>query len=723
MLNADNLINIGRGSAATSNTSTAIVVTLDSGGTTDADSVVFVGLYGEGLTFATPSGWAVIGTPANGLSVYRRGPVEGLAAAESSWNFTPSATAGKAVTAGAIEVSALDADTTVNVFGSVVQFTSGTGMTANIGQDSTLDGLLVAFHGHRDAGNATPVTIGSHDARRNTSTVIACNEMVEQGQAGTGNSVDLSVSVATVQQVASYHIDAQPSRTPLTATAPGVGFAFVVNADGAKQYADMFAIDGAEHGVITGNAGGVSPYRFHASASAGVTLSAAAARSGGYGWAFDSTSAICERVLDTLSVDIAGTKPVYRRCFDLRGDLTARRLWQVRMTTAAAATNTAIVSLDATGKISVSLNGGGTQLSDQVVPTAGWFAVEFEHDCSGHVAGVSSNYYVNWAVDYDASLTDTTPAVPQTQVTRTATLSGGFATFGEWVGWGTAITSAMYSDDGVAAVTGYPLGDVRILPLKVDPAGTITVTTSTNFGVMTGNGTVAAWNATNARNAIDDVPPNLAGTRDALVALLASTTDHAKIPLETYDLAANKVAVRGFKWVLCMWAASATTSTCRVKIYDGTTERTVYAEADPNADNTATPIWLSGVLRDTTTPIVWTQPIVNALEVWFGSNDPNPDIGPDCVVGELVVVKALPENLFGQVDEPIYAEAHRDPNTQALVGAAVTNNSGEAVELVWEVDGVADSSGSIPDGTVDQYVPLSADGGIETVGTISVIPG
>ena len=721
-LNADNVVRVGRGSASTSSTSTAITVALDSG-STDADSVVFVGLFGEGLTFATPSGWAVVGTPANGLSVYRRGPVEGLAAGESSWNFTPSATAGKAVVAGALEVSGLSTADVVDVVGSVTQTTAGSSISSGAtGQVTTYDGLEVVFMAHRDSANATPVTIGTYTATRDAAT-ISSDEVLEQGQAGTGNSVDLAVSVATVQTIGSYGVTGQPSRTPLSSTAPGVGIAFVVNANGTRRYSDMFAIDGAEYGTTTGITVGASPYRLASSLSAGVTISGAAARSGSYGWAHDSTSAACNRVLDSVGVSITGTKPKYRRCFHLRGDTTSRRLWQVVMTTTNAAQQVMQLSLDATGKLLCATT-GSSELSDTTVPTNAWFAVEVQMDCSAHVAGSSYTFKLDWAVDYDASLADTVPAVSQTQLTRTASLAGSISNFAETVGWTTAITSTMYTDDGVAAAgAAWPVGDVRVLPLKVDPSGTITVTTSTNFGVMTNNGTVAAWNATNARNAIDEVPPDLGGTRDALVALLASTTDHAKVPLETYDLAANKVSVRGFKWIMSLWAASATAATCRVAIYDGTTSRTVYAEADPNADNTSTPVWLSGVLRDTTTPIVWTQPIVDALEVWFGSNDATPDIGFDTVVGELVVVKAVPESLFGGSGDNVYIEAHRDPNTLALVGATATNNSGSAIQLEWEVDGVADTSGSIPNATSGLYVPISADGGIETVGRVWLSPG
>lgn len=714
-LTIDNVVRVGRGGAATSSTSTAITVTLDASGTTAADSVVFVGLIGEGLTFATPSGWAVVGTPANGLSVYRRGPVEGLAAGESTWNFTPSATAGKAVAAAAVEVSDADPAATIEVVGAVTLQSGGTGFALNAGLSSTYDGLAIAFASHRDNANATPATFTDWT----NGAPGAFDEVLEQGQAGTGNSVDIAVGVRTVQSIVSAALTVTVSRT-LTAGAPAVGLLFVINAIGARHASDMFGIDGAEHGTITGNATGPAAYRLHASASAGVTVSAAAARSGGFGWAFDSTSAACERVLNVVLLAVAGNRPAYRRCFDLRGNTTPRRLWSVQMMTVAANFAEITISLDAAGKLVCDNNPAPTQQSDQTVPTSGWFAVEFRFDLSSYVPGSSSTWYADWAVDYDASLTDIVPAVPQVQVPRTDTLSGTIQQFTERVGWNSAVTSAMYSDDG-AAVLGqnYPIGDLRVQPMPVDPAGTITVTTTTNFGTML-NGSITAWNATTARGAIDDIPPTTGTSRDALVALLASTTDHAKIPLTNYDLAANKVAARGFKWIMPMWAASATASTCRVKIYDGTTEHIVYAEADPNADNAATPIWLAGVLRPAAAPITWTQAVVNALQVWFGSNDGNPDIGPEMVVGELATVKALPEGLSGSPGDPVYVEAHRDPATLGLVGFTVNTDASTSATVDWDDNGSTGSTGVVGPSS-SQYQALSADSALPGV-TLTVTP-
>jgi hypothetical protein len=191
--------------------------------------------------------------------------------------------------------------------------------------------------------------------------------------------------------------------------------------------------------------------------------------------------------------------------------------------------------------------------------------------------------------------------------------------------------------------------------------------------------------------------------------------------MQTYDLAANKANVRGARAHWWVWAASATATTIRIFVSDGTTTYTVFAEANPGASNT-TQVYNSAMLRGSTAPN-WSQAKVDALEFRFGSNDGNPDVGLDAMLIELAVVKALPEPLFGESGAPIYVEAHRDAATYAAVGATVNNNSGSPIKLAWELDGTPTESASIPDGTTGLYVPLSPDGTIETVGRISVIPG
>jgi hypothetical protein len=236
---------------------------------------------------------------------------------------------------------------------------------------------------------------------------------------------------------------------------------------------------------------------------------------------------------------------------------------------------------------------------------------------------------------------------------------------------------------------------------------------------MTANGTVAAWNATNARNAVDDVPPDLSASRDAAVCLLAHATDYAEFPAEPLDLAALGVWVRGVGWKACLWAASATTATLRTRIFEGTTEIPGYPEADPGADNAATPVWISGVVRPTTGRIDWTQAKVDALAFRIGSNDATPDIGIDMFVFEAAVVRAQQEGLFGSAGDAVYVTGQRDPDTNALIGMDITT-VGEGATVNYELDEVAQTPEVVAaDDT--KYVPLGGED-FQSVNRIDVTP-
>lgn len=693
---------------ATSDTSTPITASLTGADTTAADSMVLVFFFGEGLTITIPAGW-VRQVQGSGLIILYRGPIEGLVAGESSWNFTPAATAGKAVTWVVVELTNVDPNIVFEeIDGGLGLDTSGPDAVAQTNEISTTyDGLAFAVFCSRDSGSATIRTWSGY-----TNEFV---EIIDVGQAGTGNSTDIAIATLPASEIKTYSTAATCSAV-FDVTNPATRFLFVINALNAQHRADIILMDGAEHGTEVGNTLGVIGRRPLNVINGNTTISSSAARSGGYGWLLNSTSAAANAtgpsIADSLFQDVA----VFRRCFRLPSLSPDRQLWRIQT-----ASSGAVVTIRVVGGLLGAVFSGtsGTpsseQFSDASVTANQWFAVEIRFDTRRQ-----PDYTAKWAVDYNAELTDTTPAVTQTDIT----LTGGVAaasSFAEVFGWTASITASMHTDDMVAAPgINWPIGDARVLPLKVDPAGTITVTTSTNFGVMTNNGTVAAWNATNARNAIDDVPPVLAGTRDALLALAASGTDHAKIPMETRDLAANKENVRGAKFIASVWAVSATTATLRVAVWDGTTAHTVYSEVDPGADNLSPPVWITGTVRATANPVAWSQAVVDALEVWFGSNDATPDIGIDFALLELAVVKAVPEYLFGDSGSgEAYVEAHRDPASQGLIGFTVTIPSGKSITVDYQVNGVPSSTGLLTDADSPHYESIV--GGGESLPTVNMV--
>lgn len=670
--------------------------------------VFFAGGNGQFFGTTDPPGWAKIasggGATGGTLGIFLRGPTQGLAAGESSWNFTPfNATAGpvkwwvgelEGIASGdLLGTAVVDANSGV----SVTVATSGTTMTATAGASSTYDGLALSAHVSYNTSGTD--SWGSHTG--------GFAEIFEGSQAGSGSDVtDISVSGLPVQQIGTYGPTATCSRTLTGDPGAGYSYSFVLTAEGARKAANLKMIDGAEHGLITGNTLGPTNNRIMSSATAGVSVSAAAKRSGNYGYRLTSTNAACNFTpMDSLA-QRTGQK-VDKRYFIFRTALPSNdvEIWRIG--------NRIFRFRVASGKIGYTVGTGTEVLSDQAITVDQWFGIELVIDSP-----------FLWNVDYNAELTNTTPAVEQTPPTG----SGGDSSVNYRIGWtetnGGTIT--MDTDDAVMAIerAAYPIGDVRVLPLKVDPAGTPTISgTSTNFGVMVNDGTVNAWDATNARNAIDDVPPDLSATRDAAVMKTAHATDYAEFPMETYDMAAGGVNVRGVGWKACLWAASATAATIRIRISDGAEiVGAGLSEQDPGADNSATPVWVCGPARPTTGRVDWTQAKVDALAFRMGSNDATPDIGVDSVVFELAVVKTVTEDLFGEAGAPVHITAKRDPDTNGLVGMTITT-VGAGVTVDYEVDSVAQTPVVVvADAT--QYVPILGGGeDFPSVNRITVTPG
>lgn len=724
-LTIDSIIHQNSGGVAAATSGAAVAVSLAGGETTSAGNTLIVilsGGNGQSFSSTAPSGWANIDGGANGASdasirLYFRGPTQGLAAGESSWNFTPGfATAGP-VRWTVFEIegveSGVNTDTSVlDARSAVVVQASGTTAGGLTGQTSTYDGLAISTHvAYNPSGTDT---WGSH--------TNGFTEVVEgsQSNGGTGN-VTLSVSVLHVNQLGTFGATATCSRT-LNGTNAGLAFTIVLNAAGARRAGDLRLIDGAEHGLITGNTLGPANLKIAESATAGVSVSNTAARSGSYGWLYSSTSAACNSVHYTATQLLGLSSTAGKFCFRLHFRLPTlpgadAELWVLRDIGAGALITVRFI--DASDKIGLKVGSGTEQVSDTTITANQWIGVDIGADVS------TTSHVVNWQIDYNAELTDTTESVAQTQATATGTANPTLGSIRR--GWTTSITATMHFDDFVASgeLPHYPLGDVRVLPLKVDPSGTPTVSGSTaNFGVMTNNGTVAAWNATNARNAVDDVPPDLSGTRDAAVCVTASTTDWMEFPMETRSMAANKENVRGVRWVACLWAASATAATIRLQIFDGTGVLAGgMSEQDPNADNTATPVWATGVTRDPSgNRQDWTQAKVDGLAFRVRSNDATPDIGIDMVVFEVAVIKAQLEVLFGEAASgEAYAEAHRDPDTQGLVGFTVTIPTGKSITVDYEVDGTPSSTGLLTDADSPHYEAIPE--GSQSLSKVNLVTG
>src|SRR6266540_1811137 len=105
-------------------------------------------------------------------------------------------------------------------------------------------------------------------------------------------------------------------------------------------------------------------------------------------------------------------------------------------------------------------------------------------------------YQLKWCLD----------GVEQAVATSQGGLSATTLAAARFGGSDAVTVDASYDDVLVSVgVPGdYPVGAGRGVLLKVDPAGVLTVSGSTaNFNTYSANGTMAAWDATAARGAID----------------------------------------------------------------------------------------------------------------------------------------------------------------------------------------------------------------------------
>jgi hypothetical protein len=328
----------------------------------------------------------------------------------------------------------------------------------------------------------------------------------------------------------------------------------------------------------------------------------------------------------------------------------------------------------ASQKLGLTVASEAEVLSDATVSAGGFVSVDFRVIHTG--ATPSIVWTTNWQVDYG------TGPVAQTDIIWAAgTVS--LAAYTIRLGWATAITvpgvTFAYLLNSVTAGH-YPLGEHTIVLLT--PSGTPTVSgTVGNFAFITANATGSALTSGTLADVpatIGDFPPTVGGSADGVCAITAHASDYLEIPLATYD-ASGTGSIRAARVVIPMWAASGTAATCRVNGWDGTTSTALFAEADPEADNSSTPAWICKMWRPSGG---WDQTKLDAAAIRFGSNDATPDIGPHAIGMEVCVQSAQTQTLFGAL-----ATQALDPVSAGVLGVDVTPTPGYDATLHYEQGG------------------------------------
>jgi hypothetical protein len=306
----------------------------------------------------------------------------------------------------------------------------------------------------------------------------------------------------------------------------------------------------------------------------------------------------------------------------------------------------------------------------------------------------ATTWQAEWRVETDTNTyTDQSPASLGGQ--SATTFSGNPLILG-------AVTSqtmtADYDNVVLANYWGsYPLGPHNVKLLTVDPAGTPTVSgTTTNFNVFTANGTLAAWNATNARNAVDEAPPTISASADGVTQTAAAASDYMEFPMATYTLAASETIV-GVRMLAVLGSGTgAGAGDIAVRGYDGTTETALasVSQITPGsgtAISTTVPRWLTAMWQSVNG---WTQAELDAAAVRIGfSPDATPDMWVHAVYLEVAVGPTTSQQLFGDT-----TSIESDPNRGGAVSVTMTSPESANTSLYYE-EGGSPTTVPVPGGT------------------------
>lgn len=681
-LSVDNIIQLNTGSFE----GTSGSATLPSGTTAGSAVLIFAGLSSDNSSshsISTPSGFDVVAT----LSAPRfTFPYvfldQSSAGSETSWTLTVNG--GSRIVCWAVaEVTGLDMteaflagvpngvflNTSVNPSGVQSLVTSRSTNTSSTSE--SFDSMALAFFVATSADSTIPVISG----HTNGFTEIAATSF-----AGASQAQAISLAAKPSLSLATYSTTVSVSPSAYTVAA-----LHAYTAADARHAPNIETCAGFEVGTATGLATtgiatGDGPPIFDA-VTGSPSVVTTSPRTGSYCLELSSSSAAeCVTWTAPSSPTPAGN---LNKIFGGNGTPLGVCRFHVYFPTSLPSADTEIASVEAgslangvviryvsaSQKLGVKIGSGTEVLSDATVAASKWIGIDFRYDPR------TTTHTCDWQVDYDTS--DATAPVAQTSAS-TGSMTAAAITTARF-GWSDARTATVRYDDIVwtRARKAYPIGGVNIRPLKVDPAGTPTISgTSTNFQVFTNNGSGSAWNATNARNALDDVPPSIGSTADGVMQINVATSDYAEVPMETYTAAPDHV-LRAARWYWAGWAGSGNPASCRFDILDGTTDRVLHSLADHGFDDTAL-VWMAGMHRPAGSAFYQlNQDKVDGLKFrWGWSDDANPDAGIHCALVELVTQPAVVYGVLEAEGGAFNVYVRQDPVSAAVASYLVTTPSG-----------------------------------------------
>lgn len=674
-----------------------------------SDSGFFVGILGNAtLPAATTAGNTVIlvisqsnnivtpvGFVADKTSTFVA-PVSGIyrksnVGAESSWAIAPSSSA--LVSWTVLEIEGLDPDNPVDTI-TAGAMSTGTGATLSSGTtpvSATYDGLMLAFHACLDTTTATPGTWSGH--------TNGFTEVEYVGGTDTGRSLGLSTSLNYSLSLGAFSTTATKTATVGQNSTANV---IVYTATGAKRAANVVACTGFEFGTTAGLATGNLGSGIFDAITGTPSVINTDARNGTYCLEL-AASAAAENCLwqtnGALSAASSTGQRPFRASFKFPSSLPSGNTVLFSLEPTTAVDSVVVRYVSASQKIGLKQGTGTEILSDSTVSANEWISVDLRTD------GRTTAHKCDWRVTY----TQNGNPIDQTQATATGVVNvGGWAVR---IGWTASTTATVRYDDIVVSDQGghYPLGNYIIQSIVADPSGVLTIPgATTDFQTFTANGTLVAWNATTARNAIDELPVVVGASADGFAQVATSASNYVEIPMTTIDAASNGASIRAVRMLACGWAAATTAATLGFRANDGTGEMTIRSAIDVNFDNTTTPAWVCSMVKGTSRQD-WTQAKLDALVFRVGfSTDASPAVGINAIYGEVAMrVGDLIEILF--VDGGFYTHFRQDPDSAGIISIIFTTPVGtRGATCSWTNSGTPNSI-YVPANTVHEELIGATD--------------
>jgi hypothetical protein len=561
-------------------------------------------------------------------------------------------------------------------------------------------------------------------ARSNDATVPTfsgyTNDWLELANVGrTDSGVGFAMAVAYKPSLA---IGYQSTAATVSPTSDLAADAVSLYADGARHVHTLQMMTGGEFGNMTGAALGsaaISTVAIFDSATANITCVTNIKRTGNYALKYASSSAPANTVWCGAGVLGALTGKLY----DMTGRALPARL-NIYFETSLPGVDVELATFEAgslanggrltyrtaSQKLELKLGTGTAVLSDAVIAANQWIGVDLRYDprCLAN-----AQHICDWQVDYNANLDDTTGSVLQTQSVGAGTTAATLTKFRK--GWTQSITATVYMDDLVVSrVWGaYPLGDLRLHPLKVDAAGTPTlVGTAANFKVFSSNGgTLSTWTAAGTVNALRDVPPTIGSISDGLTQVTAAGSDYVEVPLETYDAAGNGEAIRGLGFYAAGWAASGTAAAIGLTPQDGRTgvDGAVGLPPSDHGFDASALVWIhlmhrAGANPDAFYPIFQSHLDAMALQAGF-SLDTTPDAGWHCYLGEVATQPLTTWPIGSGEADTFRLYGQFDPVDSKIAGLIVTTPAGtRGATVQWAIRGVDQTPQYVAAGQVQTFL-------------------